>query len=152
TLSQTAITLVAPYVAWVAAERLHVSAVLACVVGGLAIRQAFSAYVPPVTRIHGRAVWELGIFALHGAIFVLIGLQLGAIRAAGWPGNLGTLVWHGAVISLTAIVVRLIWVPPASIVPRLVSPALRRRDPIPRLSHILVVAWIGMRGIVSLAA
>ncbi|HEU5196756.1 MAG TPA: cation:proton antiporter, partial [Methylomirabilota bacterium] len=152
TLSQTAITLVAPYVAWVVAERLHVSSVLACVVGGLVIRQSFSAYVSPATRIEARAVWELIVFVLNGVIFVLIGLQLGAIRANGWPDNLGTLVWHGAVISLTAIVVRLIWVPLATIVPRLVSPALRRRDPLPRPSHILLVGWIGMRGIVSLAA
>ena len=152
TLSQTAITLVAPYVAWVAAERLQGSAVLACVVGGLAIRQGFSAYVPPATRLEARAVWELVVFVLNGVIFVLIGLQLGAIRAAGWPDDLGTLVWHGAVISATAIVVRIIWVPLATIAPRLVSPALRRRDPIPRPSHILLTAWIGMRGIVSLAA
>ena len=152
TLTQTAITLVAPYVAWVAAERLHVSAVLACVVGGLVIRQGFSLHVPPATRLQGRTVWDLVVFVLNGVIFVLIGLQLGAIRAAGWPGDLGTLVWHGAVISLTAIVVRLVWVPLATIVPRLVSPALRQRDPIPRPSHILLLAWIGMRGIVSLAA
>src|SRR6185436_3302029 len=111
TLSQIAITLVAPYVAWVAAERLHVSAVLACVVGGLVIRQRFSSQVPPATRLQGRTVWDLVVFVLNGVIFVLIGLQLGAIRAAGWPGDLGTLVWHGAVISLTAIVVRLVWVP-----------------------------------------
>jgi CPA1 family monovalent cation:H+ antiporter len=152
TLSQTAITLVAPYVAWVAAERLHVSAVLACVVGGLVIRQGFSAYVSPSTRIQGRAVWELVVFVLNGVIFVLIGLQLGAIRAAGWPAPLGTLLWHGAVISLTAIVVRLVWVPLAVVVPRLLSPALRRRDPIPRPSYIVLLSWIGMRGIVSLAA
>src|SRR5262245_38534070 len=151
TLSQTAITLVAPYVAWGLAERLHVSAVLACVVGGLLMRQGFSSYVSPLTRIQGRAVWELVVFLLNGVIFVLIGLQLGAIRAAGWPGNLGTLLWHGAVISLTAIVVRLVWVPVAAYVPRLVSPALRRRDPVPRPSHILLTAWIGMRGIVTLA-
>jgi CPA1 family monovalent cation:H+ antiporter len=152
TLAQTAITLISPYVAWVVAERVHASAVLACVAGGFLIRQSFSAYVAPATRLQARAVWDLVIFVLNGVIFVLIGLQLGAIRAEGWPDDLGRLVWHGALISLTAIVVRLVWVPLAVVVPRLVSPGLRRRDPIPRPSHILLVSWIGMRGIVSLAA
>jgi CPA1 family monovalent cation:H+ antiporter len=91
-------------------------------------------------------------FALNGVIFILIGLQLGAIREAGLPASLGTLVAQGALISGTAIVARLVWVPIGTAIPRLLSPALRRRDPFPPWSHVLVVGWTGMRGIVSLAA
>ena len=65
-LAETAITLLAPYVAWVVAERAHTSAVLACVVGGLYVRQRFSAVVAPATRLQARAVWELLVFALNG--------------------------------------------------------------------------------------
>jgi Na+/H+ antiporter len=151
-LAHTAITLLAPYAAWIGAERLHTSAVLACVAGGLYLRQGFSELVPPATRMQSRAVWDLLVFILNGAIFILIGLQLGAIREAGLPGRLGTLLWQGAVISATAIGVRLVWVPLATVIPRLVSPALRRRDPMPGWRPVLLVAWIGMRGIVSLAA
>jgi hypothetical protein len=129
-----------------------VSAVLACVAGGLYVRQSFSAIVPPTTRLQARAVWDLVIFLLNGVIFILIGLHLGAIREAGVPASLRTLVVQGALVSATAIAVRLIWVPLASVIPRLVSPALRKRDPIPSASHVLLVAWTGMRGIVSLAA
>ena len=53
---------------------------------------------------------------------------------------------------LAAIVLRLIWVPLAVVIPRLVSRALRARDPIPPWPQVLLVSWIGMRGIVSLAA
>ena len=151
-LTDIAVTLLAPYAAWVIAERLHLSAVLACVAGGLYVRQSFSAIVTPTTRVQARAVWDLLIFVLNGMIFILIGLQLGAIREAGLPGSLRSLVMQGAVLSATAIVVRLVWIPLVAVIPRLVSPSLRERDPIPPPSHVLLVSWAGMRGIVSLAA
>lgn len=151
-LAQVAITLVAPYAAWVIAERAHTSAVLACVAGGLYLRQGFSALVAPATRLQARAVWDLLVFILTGVIFILIGLELGGIRERGLPGSLGTIVGQGALISATAIGVRLVWVPLATMIPRLVSPALRKRDPLPPWPHVLLVAWTGMRGIVSLAA
>ena len=151
-LTETALTLLAPYAAWLLAERTHTSGVLACVAGGLYIRQGFSAAVAPATRIQATAVWNVLVFVLNGVIFALIGLQLGAIRMAGLAEDLVTLVRLGALISLAVIVIRLIWVPPAVVIPRLVSKKLRVRDPIPPPSAILLVAWIGMRGIVSLAA
>jgi CPA1 family monovalent cation:H+ antiporter len=151
-LTETAITLLAPYAAWVLAERTHTSGVLACVAGGLHMRRYFSAAVAPATRMQAGAVWALVIFVLNGVIFALIGLQLGAIRQAGLSADLRTLVRLGALISLAAIVIRLIWVPLAVVIPRYVSRSLRARDPIPPWQAILLVSWIGMRGIVSLAA
>jgi Na+/H+ antiporter len=151
-LAHTAITLLAPYAAWIAGERTHTSAVLACVAGGIYLRQGFSELVPPATRLQARAVWDLLVFLLNGAIFILIGLELGAIREAGLPGSLRTLLWHGFVISAAAIGVRLLWVPLATVIPRALSPALRRRDPYPGWRPVALVSWIGMRGIVSLAA
>ena len=151
-LPQIAITLLAPYVAWILAERFHTSAVLACVAGGIYVRQGFSAQISPITRVQTRAVWDLLLFILNGLIFILIGLQLGAIREAGLPGSPRTLLWQGALISAAAIGVRLVWVPLITVIPRLMMPALRRRDPIPPWPHVLLVSWIGMRGVVSLAA
>ena len=151
-LAAIAITLVAPYAAWVISERLHVSAVLACVAGGVYLRQGFSEITVPVVRIQARAVWDLLVFVLNGVIFVLIGLHIGAIRETGLPGGLAHYVLAGALIGATAIAVRLVWVPLAVVIPRLVSRGLRASDPIPPSSHIAVVAWAGMRGIVSLAA
>jgi CPA1 family monovalent cation:H+ antiporter len=54
-LTETAITLLAPYAAWLLAERTHTSGVLACVAGGLYTRQFFSAVVAPATRMQARA-------------------------------------------------------------------------------------------------
>ncbi len=150
--TEIAITLLAPYIAWVLGEVTHASAVLACVAGGLHVRQHFSAAVAPVTRLQARAVWDLLIFVLNGFIFILIGLQLGALRTAIPADRFGAASMAGAAVSLTAIVVRLAWVPAAAALPRLMSATLRARDPMPPRAHIFVVAWTGMRGIVTLAA
>jgi len=150
--TEIAITLLAPYVAWVLGEQAHASAVLACVAGGLYVRQYFSEAVSPVTRIQARAVWDLLIFVLNGFIFILIGLQLGALRQAVPPERLGTLLATGAIISLTAILVRLGWVPLAALIPRWVSRTIRTRDPLPPWPNIFLIGWTGMRGIVTLAA
>ena len=152
TFTEIAITLLAPYVAWVLGEQAHASAVLACVAGGLHVRQYFSEAVSPVTRIQARAVWDLLIFVLNGFIFILIGLQLGALRQAVPADRLGTLLATGAVISLTAILVRLGWVPLAALIPRWISRTIRTQDPLPAWPNIFLVSWTGMRGIVTLAA
>ena len=150
--TEIAMTLLAPYVAWVLGEQAHASAVLACVAGGLHFRQHFSEAVSPVTRIQGRAVWDLLVFVLNGFIFILIGLQLGALRQAIPAERFGPVLAAGAVISLTAIVVRLGWVPMAALIPRWISRSLRTRDPMPAWSSIFLIGWTGMRGIVTLAA
>lgn len=150
--SEIAITLLSPYIAWVLAEQAHASGVLACVAGGLYLRQHFSAAVAPTTRIQARAVWDFLVFVLNGVIFILIGLQLGALREALPSGMFVPLMLTGALVSLTAIVVRLIWVPLAAWIPRLLSPSLRARDPMPALPSLFIIGWTGMRGIVSLAA
>jgi CPA1 family monovalent cation:H+ antiporter len=151
-LVETALTLLAPYAAWILTERIHASAVLACVVGGIYVGRGFSTAVAPTTRIQARAVWDLLVFILNGVIFVLIGLELRAIRDAGLVEDPGRVLLYGAVISAVAIAIRLVWVPLAAVIPRAVSPALRRRDPLPPWPVVFVVAWTGMRGIVSLAA
>jgi monovalent cation/hydrogen antiporter len=126
--------------------------VLACVAGGFFLRQSFSEVASPATRLQGRAVWDLLVFVLNGLIFILIGLQLASIRQAGLSTPWPTLLVHGAVISATAIVVRLLWVPLVAGFSRLVSPGARARDRRPDWRAVVVVGWAGMRGIVSLAA
>jgi monovalent cation/hydrogen antiporter len=150
--SEIAITLLAPYIAWVLADQAHSSGVLACVAGGLYLRRHFSEAVAPTTRIQARAVWDFLVFVLNAVIFILIGLQLGALREAVPSGMFVPLILSGALVSVTAIAVRMIWVPLAAWIPRLFSPSLRARDPMPAWSSLFIIGWTGMRGIVSLAA
>ena len=150
--TEIAATLIAPYVAWVLAEQLHTSAVLACVTGGIYVRWYYSAITAPATRLQARAVWEQLIFLLNGFIFILIGLQLGSLRAALPEGRFSAVLWQAIVVSLTAIVVRLLWVPLATVVPRWLLRSVRNADPMPPGNSIFLVSWTGMRGIVSLAS
>lgn len=149
---ESALTLLAPYVAWVLAEQLHASAVLACVAGGFYVRRYFSALVAPTTRWQSRAVWDIVVFILNGLIFILIGLQLGAIRDEILSGSFTRLLWNSVLISVTVIVVRLVWVPLTAYLPGLLIPSLKTRLPCLPKGETFVIAWTGMRGIVSLAA
>lgn len=76
--------------------------------GGIYLWQHFSEVVVPATRVQGRAVWDLLVFILNGVIFILIGLQLGVLRGAVLSDRLGSLIISGAVVSATAILVRLL--------------------------------------------
>ena len=146
------LSLLAPYVAYLPSEQLGVSGVLAAVTAGLYVGQHASRTLSSETRIAGAAVWQMVVFILNGLVFTLVGLQLPSIIAG--LGNIptGTLLGLGGLVSLTVIVTRMAWVFPGTYLPRLLSPALRRRDPNPPWQWVVVLGWAGMRGAVSLAA
>ncbi len=151
-LAETLLTLTGPYVAWVAAETVHASAVLACVAGGLYVRQYLSTAVAPVARVLSGAVWDLVVFLLNALIFVLLGFNFRQLLSDVPPGALGRVLVVGAILGFVAIAVRLLWVPLATWLPRLLSAEARRRDPAPSAKAQFLVAWTSMRGIVSLAS
>jgi Na+/H+ antiporter len=150
--TQTLLTLMAPYLAWILGERFHASAVLACVAGGLMLRQAPGTDVAPNVRLQGRPVWDLAIFAINGVLFLLIGLQLRGLVADIPTGGLAPLIGQGVVVSIVVIAARLVWVPVFAWLPRRLSRRLRERDPMPSWQAMFVIGWTGLRGIVSLAA
>ncbi|NUO64303.1 MAG: Na+/H+ antiporter [Gemmatimonadaceae bacterium] len=151
TMAEILLTLAAPYVAWLTAESIHVSAVLACVAGGLYLRRHFSTAVGPLSRLQTRAVWDLVVFVLNAMIFLLLGVEFRVALRTVPSGEIGALARAGLVIGLVAIVVRLLWVPIATLLPRWLSREVRRRDPLPSWKPVFLVAWTSMRGIVSLA-
>ena len=150
-MAETLLTLAAPFVAWLAAETLHASAVLACVAGGIYLRRHFSSAVAPLSRLNNQSIWDLVVFVLNAAIFLMLGMQFRSLLAAVPEGTLFTLLRHGVVIALVAIAVRLLWVPIATALPRILSGRIGRADPIPPWRPVFLVAWTSMRGIVSLA-
>jgi Na+/H+ antiporter len=160
TLSKTAdpvieiiVSLLAPATAYIAAEQIHVSGVLATVVAGIITGQRAARVLSPDARLMGAGVWQTVIWLINAFVFMLIGLQLPAILRAvltdHTPGQLAVL---GLGVALTAIVARIIWVYPATYVPRFLSARLRARDPSPPWQAVFVISWAGMRGVVSLAA
>ena len=152
TLHDITVSVLAGFAAYFAAEAVHVSGVLGVVTCGLVLgrnqHHAFTAQ----TRLASASVWAFLEFALTSLVFMLIGMQLRGIveRLSAYnPWQLGMLA--GAV-SATLILSRFLWIMPMAWVPRLLSPALKVRDPAPPLSHLVVISWAGMRGVVSLAA
>ena len=150
-LAETLLTLAGPYVAWIAAESIGVSAVLACVAGGLYLRQHLSLAIGPMSRLQNRTVWDLLVFLLNAMIFLLLGVEFTTLLKTIPDGQLGSILMSGFIISAVVIVVRLIWVPIAQLSPRIVSEQTRRNTPKPSSKGLFLVAWTSMRGIVSLA-
>ena len=147
------LSLLAPYIAYLPAERLHVSGVLSAVVAGLYGGWKAPELLNANTRLTARAVWDTWIFLLNCIVFILIGLQLPEVlQGLGNNHTIGELVWYGAATSAVVILVRPVWVFPGTWLPRWLSKRLAARDPIPPWEHILIVSWCGMRGVVSLAA
>lgn len=151
TLLETALSFLACYAAYLAAEALHLSGVMAVVTTGIMLGRAQHRVFSARTRLEARAVWQFVEFVLTSLVFILIGLQLNDIleRLGDRSG------WHLAglalVISLALIISRFIWVLPAAVLPRLI-PGVRRKDSLPPIPHLIVISWAGMRGVVSLAA
>ena len=146
------ITLIAPFAAYLPAEILGVSGVLAAVSGGLLLGWQAPRVMSSDTRLLGVGTWQMTTFLVNGLAFLLIGLQLPSVmdEISGRPA--GELALLGAAVAGTVILVRLAWVFPATYIPRWVIPGLQERDPAPPARAVLVLGWAGMRGAVSLAA
>jgi monovalent cation/hydrogen antiporter len=167
---QNIISLLTPFVAYLAAEELphslwerlhdligvpadlHFSGVLAVVTTGLYLGRKGPYIVSSGTRLQGYATWELITFLLNGLIFILIGLQLRNVVARLDVYSADELIFYAVLVSLTVVLVRILWVFPATYAPRWVSRRLRERDPAPPWRSVSIVAWTGMRGVISLAA
>ncbi len=151
-LADTTLTFLTPYTAYLIAERFHASGVLAVVVAGLYLSQRASQIFNHQTRIQANLVWQTVIFLLNGLIFILIGLQLPLILKELKEVSFGQLILYGSVISLATIIARILWVFPGAFIPRWFSKKIRAREPETTVKSVSIVAWSGMRGIVSLAA
>ena len=146
------LSLIAPYVAYIGAERLHVSGVLATVVAGIYLGARASELLSASARLAGTAFWNTLIFVLNGVVFMLIGLQLPEVIRNLHDHSRSELLVSAALIGLAVIVTRLLWVFPGAYLPRWISKRIRARDPYPPWQNVAVTGWCGMRGVVSLAA
>ena len=146
------LSLLAPLTAYLAAETLGLSGVLSTVTAGLIAGRKAARVLSPDGRLMGEGVWDVLIFLINSFVFMLIGLQLPIVLRGLSSRSASELIGLGAIVSVTVIVARIVWVYPATYLPRFLSPRLRARDPAPPAKAIFVIAWSGMRGAVSLAA
>jgi monovalent cation/hydrogen antiporter len=150
--TEITISLLSGYVAYLPAEELGLSGVIAAVTVGLYMGWHTPQLTTPLMRLQGVAVWEILTFLLNGLLFLLVGLQLPGILDGLSGTSAGELVWWGLLVSLVVAAVRLLWMflmPYAvQMTDRGTGDGPRRAPPAERLA----LGWAGMRGSVSLAA
>jgi Na+/H+ antiporter len=147
------VTLIAPYLAYLSAEALHCSGVLATVVCGLYLGRKRSEFLTTNARLDTSAVWNTLDFILNGALFVLIGLQLPYILAGIRGMGRLEMFRDAAFFSALVIGLRLLWMYPGAWTSHLIRTRLLGTVEKPRNSkEVFLLGWTGMRGVLSLAA
>ncbi len=148
----TTLSFVAPWIAFIPAEEIHSSGVLAVVVMGLYLGHRSPVLQTAASRIAENTNWTTIAFVLENAVFVLIGLQLRSLVDAIDKTDLTAwqIVSTCVGILLATILARIVWVYGSALVFRIGSPQMRRRAWAWNVSA--VISWAGMRGVVTLAA
>ena len=148
----TALTLITPYLMYIAAEHFHFSGVLSVVSGGLFLSYRSHEIITYDSRLQSQSVWKVMIFLLNGVVFIMIGLQLPGIIQGLGEYSLRSAILYGVVISVVTILVRIAWVFPGAYLPRICFKKIRLVEVRPEPKSVFIIAWSGMRGVVSLAS
>lgn len=143
---ENTISLLSGYAAFLPAEQLGVSGVLAVVATGIYLGRMGPRIVAADTRVQNSGMWDMVVFVLEGLIFILTGLALRPILASLSGAMARELAVGAGLVSLAVIVARFVWVYPAVYFRWLVIPHLRAREPLPRWQVPALVAWAGLRG------
>jgi Na+/H+ antiporter len=152
------ISLLVPYLTYLAGNSLHASGVLAVIACGMVMSRQSTTFLTGSVRLQLDAVWEALTFVLNGVVFVLIGLQLPYVLAQIHGYKPWTLVAYGAGFSGFLIALRLLWVFVIRYGRYWSSTRLRRnnssgtRPNKPKVKEVFLVGWTGLRGVLSLTA
>jgi len=146
------LSLMTPYAAFLVPAYLGGSGVLATVATGLYVSWTGPLLIPAATRLQGIFFWDLLVYLLEGLIFLVTGLQ---IRTLLDRSDIFAFYEPMLAVLLTVVVIvvaRFVWVYPAAYLPRWLSAKVARRDPLPPWQWLFFLAFVGVRGVVSLAA
>ncbi|MEJ1237188.1 Na+/H+ antiporter [Chryseolinea sp. T2] len=148
------LTLVAPYVMYIAAEEVHSSGVLAVVSGGLFQSVKRHDFLRSSSRLRGGNVWQSLVFVLNGLVFMLIGLDLSEITGglAQEGVSVTAAIGYGLLVTGVLILVRIFAAYGAVLTTVIVGRFATVADRNPGLKAPTLLGWTGMRGVVSLAA
>jgi len=147
---QTMFSLLTPYVAYFAGERLQVSGILAVVISGMVYGWHAPRILRGRMRLQALPVWETVTFVLNGVLFMLIGLQLPVVVRSLPPNSMEQAAKLAILVLSAMVLVRFAWMFGSSWLPRLLSRSFRHETSAP-WQHTALIAWTGMRGGDSLA-
>jgi CPA1 family monovalent cation:H+ antiporter len=147
------VSLITPYVAYLAADDIRSSGFFATVACGLYMGHRNSGYLSLTARLQAEAVWSNLDFLLNALVFMLVGLQLPYVLAGIRHASLQSMAIYGVIFSAAVLALRLLWIIPEA----WISYGLRRRilhqaaEP-PNIRSVFLVGWTGLRGVLALAA
>jgi NhaP-type Na+/H+ or K+/H+ antiporter len=144
---EISISLLTAYLAYLPADRLGASGVLAAVAAGLYTGGRTELMLSPTSRLRTLGFWDALSFLLESVLFLLIGLQLPHITQGL---SVGTPLLYSAAVVATLVAVRMAWMFSVPQLIRLAVPRWGETEPGP--AERTVLGWSGMRGGVSLAA
>jgi CPA1 family monovalent cation:H+ antiporter len=152
--TEITISLFSGYAAFLPADQVGASGVLAAVTCGVYIGWRAPELVSPTTRLQSIPIWEILVFLLNATLFILIGLQLPVIvdglRESGV--NAGEAIADAALVTALVILTRLVWSFGVTAIIRTLDRRPQQRERRASWRLRVVAAWSGMRGAVSLAA
>ena len=146
------LSILTPFIAYWPPEQLGGSGVLATVAAGLYVSWNGSRLIPARTRLPGVVFWDFLTYLIEGLVFLITGLQARAVIAGIHHYMTAQVAFAAAVVCAVVIAARFVWMFPGTYLPRWFVPAIRRNDPSPPWQHPFLLAFTGIRGIVSLAA
>jgi len=148
---QTMLSLLTPYAAYLVAERLSVSGILAVVAAGFYAGIHDTKHLSVATRRHAWEVWGMLLYVFNGLAFLLLGLQLKSVLERLPGESWSSLAFYALAVWAAVALVRLVWVYPATYLP-LLSRRIREREGWRDPRVVFLVGWAGIRGSVTLAA
>jgi CPA1 family monovalent cation:H+ antiporter len=145
-------SLMTPYLAFWPPAHLGGSGVLATVATGLYVSWVGPLQISASTRLQGIFFWDLTVYLIDGLVFLYTGLQMRVVVQHVHVGELRWMIGITALATAIAIAARFLWMFPATYLPRVLSRKLAERDPPPPWQAPFMIAFTGIRGVVSLAA
>jgi CPA1 family monovalent cation:H+ antiporter len=146
------LSLITPYVAYWVPAHFGGSGVIATVACGLYMSWNGPLLISSATRLQGIFFWDLVIYLIEGLLFLLTGFQMRSLIEKSKAFPLHDILSATALVVVIIVVARFAWAYPATYLPRMLSRALRERDPYPPWQWTFIVSFTGVRGAVSLAA
>jgi Na+/H+ antiporter len=150
--TEITISILSGYAAYLPAEELGFSGVIAAVTVGIYMGWHTPELTTPLMRLQGVSVWEILTFLLNAVLFLLVGMQMPAILDGLSGESASQLLLWALAISLTVVLARLVWQFTAVYVIRAVDRRAVQRARRASWQQRMAIGWAGMRGSVSLAA
>lgn len=149
---EVAIAVLSGYLAYLPADAIGVSGVLAAVTIGIYMGWHTPELTTERTRLSGDAFWEILVFVVNALLFVLVGLQLRGIIDGLSGFSSPRITGEAALVCVTVVATRIVWVPVFTYLPRWAFRSVREADPYPPWQWPALLSWVGIRGAVSLVA